>query len=176
MMSKRPTAIKDKFQEEFAKCMCPVTKAGKCQTCKTENSDKSDLNSPVVFCVEKILSRHKGDKPKHCDEIILCDVAHQKTGEQRTGVYCIEHKGGNPNNFEMDRIRDQLQGGADIVCNDLHPNERINFRPVLVAKKNEQLRQRTILYRSPVMVNDKKYLMKYVEIGEKLPAFGKSWK
>ena len=156
--------------------MCPVTKAGKCQTCKTENSDKSDLNFPDVFCVEKIFSRHKGDQPKHCDEIILCDVAHQKTGEQRTGVYCIEHKDRHPPKICLDDIRDQLQGGADIVGNRLHPDERINFWPVLVARKNEQLRQRAILYRSPVTVNDKKYLMKYVEIDNKLPTFGKSWK
>ena len=121
---------KERFQKKFGKCLCAAEKP--CGDCKPKNCRKENLNSPVVFCVDKIFSRHKGNKPKHCDEIVLCDTA-----SRNTGIYCIEHKGGNPKNFDPEHIRDQLQGGADIVCSHMLSDEKVEFSPVLVSKRGE---------------------------------------
>ena len=122
--------VKVQFQQNFGQCVCMA--GGKCRDCKPDNCKKNQLSSPVVFCADKIFSSYEGDTPRHCDEIVLYDVANQETG-----VYCIEHKGGNPDNFNPEYIRDQLQGGADIVCSCAHPGEKIKFAPVLVSKRRE---------------------------------------
>ena len=160
-MSKPPITTKEQFQKTFKQYLC--MKGGTCKTCQTENYSKSRLDSAFVFCVEKILSRHKGDKPKHCDEIVLCDATNQKTG-----VYCIEHKGGNPDNFEMKRICDQLQGGADIVCSCVDSEEKVEFAPVLVSKRGEIPSMPTPSIAPTVEFKGAKYRIEDVKIGEEL--------
>ena len=149
------------FDAKFRRCLCMT--GGTCKTCQTQNYGRSQLNSASVFCVEKILSRHKGDKPKHCDEIVLCDAANQNMG-----VYCIEHKGGNPKNFKMKHIRDQLQGGADVVCAHVHPDEEVEFAPVLVSKIGETPPMPTPGIALTVKFKGEGYPIENIEIGEEL--------
>ena len=122
--------VKVQFQQNFGQCLCMV--GGKCRDCEPDNCKKNHLSLPVIFCADKIFSSYGGNMPKHCDEIVLYDVANQKTG-----VYCIEHKGGNPDYFEPEYIRDQLQGGANIVCSHMYPGEKVKFTPALVSKRGE---------------------------------------
>ena len=151
---------KTRFQHDFGQCLCMV--GGTCKTCKTEGYGKKRLGSPSVFCVGKILSRHKGNKPRHCDEIVLCNTASRKTG-----VYCIEHKGGNPKNFDMEYICDQLQGGADIVCSCVDSDEKVEFAPVLVSKKGGTLPPSQGIV-TTVKFKGTEYQIEDVKIGEEL--------
>ena len=113
-MPKAP--VKKAFQREFGGARREAP-----EICRTDG-----LKSPLVFAVDPICKRIKY-KEKRCDEIVLCDA------RGTTGVYCIENKGGAPENLKAETIQAQLQGGANIVCKYLADNERIRFLPVLAA-------------------------------------------
>ena len=121
---------KEQLEKKFKEYLCMAERP--CRDCKRNNCGKNNLNSPVVFCADKIFFGYKMHKLRHCDEIVLCDTA-----SRNTGIYCIEHKGGNPKNFDPEHIRDQLQGGADIVCSQMPSDEKVEFAPVLVSKRGE---------------------------------------
>ena len=152
--------VKTRFQKKFGACLCMV--GGKCRDCKPDNCKKNHLSSPVIFCADKIFSGYKRNKPRHCDEIVLCNTASRKTG-----VYCIEHKGGNPDNFDMEYICDQLQGGADIVFSCVDSDEKVEFAPVLVSKKGGTLPPSQGITPT-VKFKGREYQIEDIKIGEEL--------
>ena len=100
---------------------------------------------------------------QHCDEIVLRDVG------QATAVYCIERKKTEPYRSKRKRVRAQLQGGANCVSENLNSGGNIRFSPVLVAKLREDIMTPTAYKFLPVMFNKKKYMIKRLEEGQKLP-------
>ena len=149
--------------------------------------------SPVVFSVDKIWKQEQNrfgkardagqsisamqaefdcyvlwqsNKPagftKHCDEIVLRDVG------QTTDVYCIERKKVEPREDKLKHVRAQLQGGANCVFENLDSVVNIRFSPVLVAKLSADPMTPIAYKYLPVMLNDKPYLIKRLEEGERL--------
>ena len=100
---------------------------------------------------------------KHCDEIVLRDVG------QVTDVYCIERKEVEPREDKRWHVTEQLQGGANCVFENLNSGGNIRFSPVLVAKLHANPITPAAYKYPPVMLNDKPYLIKRLEEGERLP-------
>ena len=152
---------KEQLKQKFKEYLCIAERP--CRDCKPNNCGKNNLNLPVVFCADKIFFGYKmHNKLRHCDEIVLCDTA-----SRNMGIYCIEHKGGNPKNFDLEHIRDQLQGGADIVCSHMLSDEKVEFSPVLVSKRGEVVPSLPSI--APTVVfKGAEYRIEDVKIGEEL--------
>ena len=138
--------IKDVFRKEFGQCLLQSPK--KCRT--------DELKSPIVFCVDKICEQIPCQN-RRCDEIVLSAAA-----KGATAVHCIENKDRKPSNLKLQKIAEQLQGGADIVKQYLNNAEKIRFLPVLANRrgvlpsfredlKRKRIRLRNIKYRIRVM-------------------------
>ena len=77
--------------------------------------------------MEKICKRLRKHH-KRCDEVVFCDLK-----KSATGIYCVENKGGAPENVKLSHVQEQLQGGANVVASRLSAAEKFFFLPVLAT-------------------------------------------
>ena len=145
------------FQERFGEFASPASKFYK----------TDGMKSPRVFCADKICKKISWSE-KSCDEIVLSAAANG-----RTGVHCVEIKGGMPRNLDASEIAEQLQGGANIVERHLGDEEKFHFLPVLAAPRGIPETVRKELGRKKVLLRDipaKRFTPSPAK-GENLPQF-----
>ena len=154
--------IRDIFHGLYYKCLIP----GSSLPYKWNRKKNSDAYS--VDCV--ISSGNKGNRP---DEFIFLNAG--KPGHNITCLYMVERKSVSSN---VDKVKRQLQGGADFIDDfirgdcSISSKHKIVFRPVLVATKVKQsahkahkdLRRETVTLRG-----QKEQIHVLVRQGGKLP-------
>jgi len=114
------TAFRQRFQEKYGKC--PV---------KQTNYSLKNIKkqSPEVYSADEVMLEDSG---KLCDSFVLCVCAQDTIGApETTGIYVVEEKGKYP---PIKTVQEQLQSGADFICNLLEEEDKFEFLPVLVAK------------------------------------------
>jgi len=102
------------------------------------------------------MEQHPG---KRCDSFVLCLCAHSTTG-----IYVVEEKGKSPHEGT---IPQQLQGGANFICNLLEDGDKFEFLPVLVANGISSS-LRNVLNSADIKLREKSRKIVHVKPGDSL--------
>ena len=90
------------------------------------------IDTPIVYSVDCIFRKHPERGGRRCDEFIFYNLA-----EGKTGIDLIEIK--DSETINIDKVRDQLQGGAKFIEGFLSKDpatdgQPFDFRPFCISK------------------------------------------
>lgn len=119
--------VKRIFHEKYRECdinQLPEYDRGKYKL--------GNIKNPVVYSIDEIFLKHPGRGGSRCDEFIFFDLT-----EVATGIYLVELK--DSGNINVEKVKDQLQGGADFIENFLADDpatddQPFDFFPYCVSK------------------------------------------
>ena len=102
------------------------------------------ISKPIEYSVDCLFEQNRQASGKHCDEFVFCDLP-----PDATGIYLIERK---THSQDVDKVRQQLQGGAQFIENFLQQDpatddQPLEFLPVWVStglKSSVSKRLRTV--------------------------------
>ena len=152
------SVIKAIFHDKHGKCLIPKSKHPK--EYKLEN-----IKNPEVYSVDCLFQWKGGTR---CDEFVFFDLSQNKTG-----LYLIEKK---TNSQDIEKVRQQLQGGADFIADFLKKDpatddQPFDFMPVWVSKLKPSQRPR--LRGDKISLRRRKKPVWQVEEGRALPKMTK---
>lgn len=137
-------------------------KHGRCLISKPPEYKLENITNPEVYSVDCLFQWKGGTR---CDEFVFFDL-----NQNQTGLYLIERK---KNSQDIEKVRQQLQGGADFIEGFLKKDpatydQPFNFIPVWISKIKPT--QRSILKKdAKISLKGRKKLIRQVKKGGALP-------